>query len=333
MKYEIGLGAWGSVFAVPREVCGPLLENATALQIKALLLLLSSGGTSLEELARQLGCTQSEIAPALDYWVDGGLLTRSGGRFGPAGPTPAAAGAPRDAQRRAEAAAVPAPADTMPVITSAEAAQRLQSSDDLRFLIELASNRLGKLLTQNEISQLISILDYTGLPVDIMTMLVEYSVQTGKKGFSYIKKMALDWSERGITGHEAADAEIRRLLAREEAGSEIRRLFGLTGRSLSAAESQYAACWHEELSLPYDLIAEAYERCVLQTGKCDFRYIDKVLKNWHAQNLTTLAQVKEGTPAAKKGKKAGESEKVLAPANDDDFYKNAFRKRSLKKDE
>ena len=42
-----------------------------------------------------------------------------------------------------------------------------------------------------------------------------------------------------------------------------------------------------------DLIREAYERCVDQTGKMNLRYMNKILERWHREGILTLEQAKQ----------------------------------------
>ena len=90
MSYLLNLGAWNSVFAVPTELVDRHLKLAGSVQLKALLWLLRHGGENIGEdaLSDALGVSKADVADAMLYWQECGLLVRDeDGRFTPPAPT------------------------------------------------------------------------------------------------------------------------------------------------------------------------------------------------------------------------------------------------------
>lgn len=294
-------------FQVPAQICGQHLAQASELSLKALLILLCEGGQDSEKLAQRLNCESKELTAALDYWVDCGLYSRRGGVL---------------TLDSAPAAAIAAPSvSESPLISSAEAAQRLKADDSLKFFIEQVGQCFGRLLSQGEVTHLISIIDYSGLGLDVMLMLVQYCRQADKCTLAYIKKVAMDWSARGITTHRLADEQIRLIGRQNDAAALVRAAFEIGDRGLISKEKEFAAQWVIEMGFDREMITEAFTRCVMQTGKCDFRYIDKILGSWYAQGYKTVAEI----PSQDKKK----IRKNDTAADDDVFLSNALKKKKI----
>lgn len=76
MDYQLNLGAWNAVFAVPSAVVDQHLKLAGSAQLKVLLWLLRHAGedTGMEALAKAVGLSRMDAADALQYWVEVGIL-------------------------------------------------------------------------------------------------------------------------------------------------------------------------------------------------------------------------------------------------------------------
>ncbi len=308
MKYEITGYTGGHDFLKPFFVH---IQEAGALSMKVLFFLLTEGGFQSETLSEQLGCGEKEVRDALAYWVDCGLFSRCGGKLAFALSTPAVVPAKRP---------MPASVAAVPVMTSDEAARRLKDNEELKFLIEQMQRCFGRLLTQNEISQTISVCDYSGLPIDIMILLVGYCVSVGKTSMAYIKKVAMDWGERGIVTQQQADEQLKALASQSRSDEIVTKALDITGRNLVAREREYANDWVAVLGFDGEMLAEAYSQCALATGKRDFRYIDKILHTWSENSIDTLEQAK----TFKQNRFSKTSRKKTDDEANDEFLKNAL---------
>ena len=68
----------------------------------------------------------------------------------------------------------------------------------------------------------------------------------------------------------------------------IRKIMGISDRSLSQNEEKYLTKWHEEFSMSEEMIALAYEYCIIQTAKLSFPYMDKIISRWDAEGIKTV---------------------------------------------
>ena len=72
-----------------------------------------------------------------------------------------------------------------------------------------------------EMGTLLSVHDWDGLPADVIVLLVQYAVGTGKSNMAYIEKMAISWASDGIDTHEKAERKICELDERRKAWNRI----------------------------------------------------------------------------------------------------------------
>jgi DnaD/phage-associated family protein len=73
----------------------------------------------------------------------------------------------------------------------------------------------------------------------------------------------------------------------------IRKIMGISDRSLSQIEEKYLTKWHEELKMSEEMIALAYEYCIIQTAKLSFPYMDKIITRWNKEGISTISEAEE----------------------------------------
>lgn len=249
-----------------------------------------------DTVARDLDLTADRVIFILDFWVsrDELLYDENGYRF-PAentensGKKSAAASAPSaghtDNARRRQPAR---PSYTMAEIDAVAAGNKSISG-----LFYQAETVLNKILTPADMEMLYSFVDWLGLPVEVITMLLSYAAKRGKTGRRYLETVAIDWAERGIDSFEAAEAHVMELEALDSAEHKIRSILGIYDRALSPTERKYIKLWLEDDRISLDLIPLAYDRTVAHTGKLSWAYMNKILQSWAEEGFTTPEQVKD----------------------------------------
>ena len=84
----------------------------------------------------------------------------------------------------------------------------------------------------------------------------------------------------------------------------MRRLLGIGERRLTAGEEKFVVTWlswgfgEKEIQL-------AYEKTCMNTGGLKWPYLNSILKSWHEQGFTTLAQIDAGDRQPAKAAKPG----------------------------
>ena len=236
-------------------------------------------------IAKGLGMTADRIIFILDFWVsrDELIYDENGYRFPEetAAPTPPAS---KPGKRRQ----VNRPSYTMAEIDAAATQNKAVSG-----LFYQAETVLGRVLTTADMEMLYSFIDWLGLPVEVVTMLLSYAVKRGKTNRRYLETVAIDWADRGIDTFEAAESYVMDLEAIDSAEHKIRGVLGIYDRALTPTEKKYIKLWTEDSQISMDLIPLAYDRTVARTGKLSWAYMNKILESWASEGITTPEQAKQ----------------------------------------
>jgi DnaD/phage-associated family protein len=116
----------------------------------------------------------------------------------------------------------------------------------------------------------------------------------------YIKSVALAWHQAGITTVSAAKQESNNY---HRDYYIILKAFGISNRNPIDSEIEYMNCWLKEYTMPVELIVEACNRTILQTGKPQFSYAQTILADWYKKKVCTLNDIKPLDFAHKKNMK------------------------------
>ena len=318
-NYSIQPGAWGGLFVVPVELVDRHLRLASPNALKIFLYLLRYGKAevSLEELEKALGVPQAEAAEAVEYWVANGLLTPQEGGAAPVKRAVAPSPARSDNAGNPPSAQTPPPVQTAektglsraPSYTNADIADAVAKHAELKFLFARAEEMFGRPLSNVEVSRLYQLFEWYGLPVDVITMIMERCAKADKLSMHRVAREAESWYQHGVRSLEDADRYILELDARDSMYGQVMRTFGIHDRALSAGEKKHIDRWRTEFHFGIEMVRCAYEICVDKTAKLSFPYINTILKSWHEHGIDTpeaAAQEAQAFRAASApGQKAG----------------------------
>ena len=288
MAYRPAIKCGGKAFFVPAEAADGL-KLCTAAQLRVLLLMLSGKCETPESAAAELGISVSDTQDLFEYWVARGIF---GSDSAPAAqPAPAAESAKK-------AAVIEAPQERL----SMQDVQRLQKEDEgVAFVLREAERILGGTFTSYDTATLAWLVSGAGLSPEVLVTVIEYCNSIGHGKLRYIQKVALEWLDAGITTVEMAEERIRALTEKSGWEGEMKSVLEIRDRNLVAKEKEYCESWRM-LGISPELVRAAYERCIEQTGKRAFAYINKVLLSWKQSGITTPAQAE-----AERGKANSES--------------------------
>lgn len=165
------------------------------------------------------------------------------------------------------------------------------------------SRRLGRVLTSEELKTLLAIRDYLKLPPEVVSMALTYCLQRNEYynqthgtnrtvSMRTLEKECYAWANRGIVTLEGASEYISRNLQMLSPEGQVKKALQLD-RPLVDSERQYIRSWLD-MGFSPDAISLAYEKTVLSTGKLAWRYLNKILLNWHEKGLHTPEQIRSG---------------------------------------
>ena len=134
---------------------------------------------------------------------------------------------------------------------------------------------------------LLYIYDKLGFSIDLIDYLIQYCVGRGKKQFSYIQKVAINWYDSHITTVEQAKNHTGKY---DKSVYTIMKALGKNADP-TTPEIAFIRKWSQEWGFSLDLILKACERTVLNTDNHRFEYTNGILSKWHAANVKSLQDV------------------------------------------
>ena len=206
---------------------------------------------------------------------------------------------------------------------------QLSESEDVKFLLNTIELYLERFLTQDDIQLVLYIYESIGFSKELIIHLYDYCISKNKKSNAYIEKVALSWAEVGIDTVEKAE---QATIVYESYFNAVNKAFALN-RAPGNSERQFLKRWGS-YNFPISLIEEACNRTLLQAGKPDFKYADKILRTWHEKGVTSLSDIaKLDEEHAKTFKKpATQTTNQSAPRPQNNRF-NAFPQREYSKDD
>ena len=205
----------------------------------------------------------------------------------------------------------------------------MSESEDVKFLLNTIELYLERFLTQDDIQLILYIYESIGFSKELIIHLYDYCISKNKKSSAYIEKVALSWAEAGIDTVEKAE---QATIVYESYFNAVNKAFALN-RAPGNSERQFLKRWGS-YNFPISLIEEACNRTLLQAGKPDFKYADKILRTWHEKGVTSLSDIaKLDEEHAKTFKKPiNQTTNQTAPRPQNNRF-NAFPQREYSKDE
>lgn len=305
---------------VSNQFIDKYMVEANDAQIKVYLYLLrmmsANLPTSISDMADKFNHTEKDVLRALKYWEKCRLLSLefdeqkvlTGIRFlapgqevstEPARPLATivplkllandslAASQPKSSSVESEVSANARVIPEVPSYTRDQLKQFKESPETSQVLF-IAETYLQKNLTLSDIEILCFIHHELAFTVELTDQLLQYCIERGKKSFQYIKKVAIDWAEAGITTPKQAKAYVGSNVDKNV--YTIMKALGRNG-SPTAKEIELISKWYKEYGFSMDIISLACERTVIATDSHRLEYCDKILTSWKNQGVKTVSDI------------------------------------------
>ena len=302
--YSLNPAAYGSIFAVPGALVDNYIILASDLQLRVLLVVAKNAveNPSAETIAKFLRKNVHDVADALEYWQNEGVIIKNG--EAPKEMKPAPETKPeKKTEEKVEVKEIPVIKPTMEQVIA-----RQQESPELKYLFNQAQEMLGRTIGWDGQSRLLIIHDQYGLPTDVILMLLGYLQSIGRTSSTEITKLAKKWADEDIRTHELANEYIDRMNGASAVYDELKKRFGLGHERPSTKQAQFITDW-VDMGFSIEMIAKAYDEMVEHTEKPSFGYVNKILVSWHEKGYKSTDDVENGeakkkSPAKKAEKKA-----------------------------
>lgn len=280
-----------------------------------------SSTLSVSKIADCLNHTEKDILRAFRYWEAAGVLSL-GRESERKSPEPEKKSPPAAPKPQPSAHAAPKPAKAVP-LDSAKAQKELKS------LLFIAEQYLGKTLTKSDTDAITYFYDTLGMSADLVEYLLETCAENGHKSMHYIQKVALSWSEDGIVTVEQAR---QRSMNYNKNCYTVLNAFGIKNRGPAALEISYIQKWTDDFGFALDIIQEACSRTIAATHQPSFEYADTILEKWHngqVHHLKDIETLDAEFQKEKAAKKAVPPQQKSVTKNLNNFERRAYDMDSL----
>lgn len=277
---------------------------------------ISNGDISLtnQSIAEVLDLLESDVIRSWKYWQKQGLITLSENgnvHF-----------LPVQSKKEQTIAISKITQNTPPQYTQQEMLAIGKNSPTAKKLFALAEYHLARTLSYKDMNIVLSFHEWLGLSLEVIELLFTYCNEINKHHLSYIEKVAVGWAEEGITTPQRA---LEYIQLKQNGYKQIMKTFGQNGRMPAPAEEKYIKKWLTEYHFTMEMILIACEKTILQTGNASFHYANKILKDWHSNNIKTPEDVENSDKnfhATKQNNK--QNKKELPPQQNRAIKQNRF---------
>ena len=331
---------------IPNAFIDTYMPDANGSFVKVYLYLLRQMGSAtpvltIEMMADMLSNTEADILRALRYWKKQGLLDieEKDGEIAhlcllplessatkiaatvevesaPEPPAPASAIAP-EKPNTSPVKPTPAGSDAAPIRElpprqnyTPLMAEALKKDLEIRSCLNSVETLLGTTMSDAHMQLILYLMSDLGFSRELILTLYETALARDKRSSRYIEAIALDWAKKGIRTPQEAREETNQFHGTYKV---VATALGIK-RPLAPAERAVIDRF-AEFHFTDDILAEACNRTVLQSGDTNLNYTASILSDWHKKGVKTLNDIKECDKSFHQKKQAAGKKKDTGKKN------------------
>lgn len=185
---------------------------------------------------------------------------------------------------------------------------------------------MGRLLSPGEINRITSWKEDYHLSPEAILILISYCLHREKCHMNYMEAVAKNWFHKKIiTGYDALK-EIEGLKERKIRYDRISKLLRLN-RQLTLPEEELYDKWMDQWGFDEKIILEACKETT-KINSPSFKYLDKILEDWHSQGVKTSETLEKNRQMKKKNSPKKRSSITNFP--NDNYNDNYFKELEKK---
>ncbi len=311
------------ILSIPGEIVAERLTEASKDELKVLLAVFSEQEFDVSELASRLDMTVNAFNRALNVWLETGIM-EADAPVAVSKKTPAKnAAEKKPAVKKSSSVRTVTVHTSLPHYTTEELADAVENRIGTAELLDSCQQILGKMFNANETATIIGLMDHLSLSSEYILLLCSHASSVHKKSVRYIEKTAIDLYDRDVMTYSELETELSLIERRISTEAFVKNLFGVGKRALIKKEKEFIKAWAEKYAFSHDMIEEAYEITVNNTGEASMNYANAILENWYAAGFQTVDEVR-----AAEAERKGKQEKLSGTSFDTDEFFDAALKRS-----
>lgn len=268
------------------------LADANDAQIKVYLYLLrmmcAGTATSVADLADKFNYTEKDVERALSYWEELGLIGLELDSAGQLVGIHMQDILPKRAAKVTSLHSVrlSSTEEHEPKYSVVKKPRKKAQHKENPQILFVAEQYFGRTLNPSEVRTIYYIQDELEFSEDLLDYLLQHCASAGKKDFDYVRKVAMNWHEKGITTSQQASLES----SANRAAYQIMKELGMQNAP-TPAELQFFDRWQNEYGFSLKIITEACRRTVLQTQVKRIQYCEGILRSWFKGGVKTIEDI------------------------------------------
>lgn len=167
-------------------------------------------------------------------------------------------------------------------------AEALKKDLEINSCLNSVESLLGTTMSDAHMQLILYLMSDLGFSRELILALYETALARDKRSSRYIEAIALDWAKKGIRTPEEAMEETHQFHGTYKV---VATALGIK-RPLAPAERAIIDRF-AEFHFTDDILAEACNRTVLQSGDTNLNYTASILADWHKKGVKTLDDIKE----------------------------------------
>ena len=167
-------------------------------------------------------------------------------------------------------------------------AEALKKDLEINSCLNSVESLVGTTMSDAHMQLILYLMSDLGFSRELILTLYETALARDKRSSRYIEAIALDWAKKGIRTPEEAMEETHQFHGTYKV---VATALGIK-RPLAPAERAIIDRF-AEFHFTDDILAEACNRTVLQSGDTNLNYTASILADWHKKGVKTLDDIKE----------------------------------------
>ncbi len=275
--------------------------------------------------AEELAMSEGDVKSSIKFWCGAGVIKKGKAIKEKEEPK---AEEPKVDEPKASKSRRAAITKTDVSFTAKEICEIANVNGEFKALIDMAQQTAGWIFNTKDIEVIAELYSNLMLSTEYILALIGYFVRKREKPLRYLIRVANDYIENGIDTAAALEEKLQWLERFDGRAGKVRSMFGMGARDFSKKEMEFLAKWFDEFKVSDEMLKEAYDITVNNTGKASFSYINKILENWHKDGIKTPSDLnKGGSKTAKPQKKTTRAGTATARSFDvDDALSKALQR-------
>ena len=305
MNYKFECDSWGSSFTVPSSVVNDYIKISDGNFIKVLLCVLSGNRcVSSEILSKKSGLSVDIVDDAINHWCSLGVLEIESSNKINVQSEVKELPKPVSVVESIKPTSVPT-REKMVVVnyTLREIHEKAEKDENLKHLINDIQSTLQMSINGKELGKLVELYELYHFDAPTIMLVADYCASIGKRSIAYLSTVMIRWYEEGIQSYSDTEKKIIQCTEFKKFENKILRIFGMDSKP-SKQQVELIDKW-KKMGYSPELIEIAYNKCMDNKSKLNFKYIDGIITNWSEKAILTLEQV-QINDAKYKSKKSDE---------------------------